>query len=149
MAQILGSAQQVGIDTAGGTSFKPLVCMRTSSVNTTMDATTEQTNCGVLTSPSEPQMSLDFDAICETESATKPTGLAPAISYKELLTAMVNKTLVSVQVQNPVVSGSSAGAYYYHEFVGYITDLTLNQASAEFMNFSGTIQSSGALDIIK
>lgn len=145
MAQILGSAQQVGIDVAGGSSYKPLVCMRTSSVNTTMDATTEQTNCGVLTSPSEPQMSLDFDAICETIAASLPT---PSVSYKELLNAMVNKTLVSVQVQNPVVSGSSAGAYYYHQFTGYITDLTLNQASAEFMNFSGTIQSSGALDII-
>jgi len=145
MAQILGSAQQVGIDVAGGTSYKPLVCLRTSSVNTTMDSTTDQTNCGVLTSPSEPQMSLDFDAICETIAASLPT---PSVSYKELLNAMVNKTLVTVQVQNPVVSGSSAGAYYYHQFAGYITDLTLNQASAEFMNFSGTIQSSGALDII-
>ena len=144
MAQILGSAQQVGIDVAGGTSYKPLVCLRTSSVNTTMDSTTDQTNCGVLTSPSEPQMTIDFDAICETNAASLPT---PSVSYKELLSAMVNKTLVAVQVQNPVVSGSSAGAYYYHQFSGYITDLTLNQASAEFMNFSGTIQSSGALDI--
>ena len=144
MAQILGSAQQVGIDVAGGTSYKPLVCLRTSSVNTTMDSTTDQTNCGVLTSPSEPQMSLDFDAICETIASSLPT---PSVSYKELLSAMVNKTLVTVQVQNPVVSGSSSGAYYYHQFAGYITDLTLNQASAEFMNFSGTIQSSGALDI--
>ena len=144
MAQILGSAQQVGIDVAGGTSYKPLVCLRTSSVNTTMDSTTDQTNCGVLTSPSEPQMTIDFDAICETIAASLAT---PSVSYKELLSAMVNKTLVTVQVQNPVVSGSSAGAYYYHQFAGYITDLTLNQASAEFMNFSGTIQSSGALDI--
>jgi hypothetical protein len=144
MAQILGSAQQVGIDVAGGSSYKPLVCLRTSSVNTTMDSTTDQTNCGVLTSPSEPQMTIDFDAICETIASSLPT---PSVSYKELLSAMVNKTLVTVQVQNPVVSGSSAGAYYYHQFAGYITDLTLNQASAEFMNFSGTIQSSGALDI--
>ena len=144
MAQILGSAQQVGIDVAGGTSYKPLVCLRTSSVNTTMDSTTDQTNCGVLTSPSEPQMTIDFDAICETAASSLAT---PSVSYKELLSAMVNKTLVTVQVQNPIVSGSSAGAYYYHQFAGYITDLTLNQASAEFMNFSGTIQSSGALDI--
>ncbi len=110
-----------------------------------MDSTTDQTNCGVLTSPSEPQMTIDFDAICETIASSLPT---PSVSYKELLSAMVNKTLVTVQVQNPVVAGSSAGAYYYHQFSGYITDLTLNQASAEFMNFSGTIQSSGALDII-
>ena len=142
MAQVLGSLQNIEIDVANGSSYKNLVCLRTSSVNTTMDATTEQTNCGVLTSPSEPQMSLDFDAICET---------APSIaqvSYEDLLTAMVNKTLVAVRVQNPTVTGSSQGTAYYHKFSGYITDLTLNQSTTEFVNFSGTIQSTGALDVI-
>jgi len=142
MAQVLGSLQNIEIDVAGGTSYKNLVCLRTSSVNTTMDATTEQTNCGVLTSPSEPQMNLDFDAICETA----PT--IAQVSYEDLLAAMVNKTIVAVRVQNPVVSGSSAGAAYYHAFSGYITDLTLNQSTTEFINFSGTIQSTGALDVV-
>jgi hypothetical protein len=142
MAQVLGSLQNIEIDVAGGTSYKNLVCLRTSSVNTTMDATTEQTNCGVLTSPSEPQMNLDFDAICETA----PT--IAQVSYEDLLAAMVNKTIVAVRVQNPVVTGSSAGAAYYHAFSGYITDLTLNQSTTEFINFSGTIQSTGALDVV-
>ena len=144
MPQILGSTQNVEIDVTGGSTFVRLVCLRTSSVNTTMDATTEQTNCGVLTSPSEPQMTVDFDAICETA----PGSLTPvAISYEELLAAMVNKTLVNCRVQSPAFSGSSAGAAYYHQFMGYITDLTLNQSTTEFMNFSGTIQSSGTLDV--
>ena len=142
MAQILGSTQNVEIDVAGGTSYKNLVCLRTSSVNTTMDATTEQTNCGVLTSPSEPQMSLDFDAICETAPSIAQ------ISYEDLLGAMVNKTLVNVRVQNPTVTGASVGTVYYHQFLGYITDLTMNQSSTEFINFSGTIQSTGALDVL-
>jgi hypothetical protein len=141
MAQVLGSLQNIEIDVLGGSSYKNLVCLRTSSVNTTMDATTEQTNCGVLTSPSEPQMSLDFDAICETS----PT--ITQVSYEDLLSSMVNKTLVTVRVQNPVVSGSSAGAAYYHLFSGYITDLTLNQSTTEFINFSGTVQSTGVLDV--
>jgi hypothetical protein len=142
MAQILGSTQNVEIDVTGGSSFKNLVCLRTSSVNTTMDATTEQTNCGVLTSPSEAQMTVDFDAICETA----PT--VAQISYEELLNAMVNKTLVNVRVQSPVFTGSSYGAVYYHQFLGYITDLTMNQSTTEFINFSGTIQSTGALDVL-
>jgi hypothetical protein len=143
MAQVLGSLQNIEIDitNVGTTGYKNLVCLRTSSVNTTMDATTEQTNCGVLTSPSEPQMSLDFDAICETSPSVSQ------ISYEDLLTSMVNKTVVAVRVQNPVVSGSSLGAAYYHKFSGYITDLTLNQSTTEFINFSGTIQSTGALDV--
>jgi len=141
MGQILGSTQNVEIDVAGGSSYKNLVCLRTSSVNTTMDATTEQTNCGVLTSPSEPQMTVDFDAICETA----PT--VSQVSYEDLLAACKNKTLISVRVQSPAFTGSSAGAVYYHQFSGYITDLTMNQSTTEFINFSGTIQSTGTLDI--
>jgi len=141
MPQILGSLQNIEIDVAGGSSYKNLVCLRTGSVNTTMDATTEQTNCGVLTSPSEPQMTVDFDAICEAA----PT--IAQVSYEDLLTAMVNKTIVAVRVQNPTITGSSVGTVYYHQFSGYITDLTLNQSTTEFVNFSGTIQSSGVLDV--
>lgn len=142
MGQILGSIQNIEIDVAGGSSYKNLVCMRTSSVNTTMDATTEQTNCGVLTSPSEPQMTVDFDAICETA----PT--IAQVSYEDILAAMVNKTVVTVRVQNPTVTGASVGTVYYHQFSGYVTDLTLNQSTTEFINFSGTIQSTGVLDVI-
>jgi len=141
MPQVLGSLQNIEIDVAGGSSYKNLVCLRTGSVNTTMDATVEQTNCGVLTSPSEPQMTVDFDAICEAA----PT--IAQVSYEDLLAAMVNKTIVTVRVQNPTITGSSVGTVYYHQFAGYITDLTLNQSTTEFINFSGTIQSSGTLDV--
>jgi hypothetical protein len=141
MPQILGATQNVEVDVTGASSFKTLVCLRTSSVNTTMDATTEQTNCGVFTSPSEAQMTVDFDAICEVSPS------AQQISYEELLDAMVRKVLVNVRVQSPQFSGSSYGAVYYHQFLGYITDLTMNQSTTEFINFSGTIQSSGTLDV--
>ena len=141
MGQVQGSLQNVEIDVAGGSSYKNLVCLRTSSVNTTVDSTTEQTNCGVLTSVGEPTMAVDFDAICEVS----PSG--SQVSYSSLLTAMVNKTLVTVRMQNPTVTGASTGAAYYHQFAGYITDLTLNQSTTEFINFSGSISSSGTIDI--
>ena len=141
MGQIQGSLQNIEIDVAGGTSYKNLVCLRTSSVNTSVDSTTEQTNCGVLTSVAEPQMSVDFNAICEVSPSVSQ------VSYEDLLSAMVNKTLVSVRVQNPTVTGASVGTAYYHQFSGYITDLTLNQSTTEFINFSGTVQSTGTLDI--
>jgi hypothetical protein len=141
MGQILGSLQNVEIDVAGGSSYKNLVCLRTSSVNTTVDSTTEQTNCGPLTSVADATMGVDFDAICEVS----PSG--SQISYEDLLAAMVAKTLISVRVQNPVVSGSSAGAAYYHQFLGYVTSLTLNQSTAEFINFSGSVTSTGTVDV--
>jgi hypothetical protein len=141
MGQILGSLQNVEIDVAGGSSYKNLVCLRTSSVNTTVDSTTEQTNCGPLTSVADATMGVDFDAICEVSPSVSQ------ISYEDLLAAMVAKTAVSVRVQNPVVSGSSAGASYYHQFLGYITSLTLNQSTTEFINFSGTVTSTGIVDV--
>jgi len=87
MPQVLGSLQNIEIDVTGGTSYKNLVCLRTGSVNTTMDATTEQTNCGVLTSPSEPQMTVDFDAICEAA----PT--VAQVSYEDLWVQWLTKQL--------------------------------------------------------
>lgn len=141
MGQILGSLQNVEIDVAGGSSYKNLVCLRTSSVNTTVDSTTEQTNCGPLTSVADATMGVDFDAICEVS----PSGTQ--ISYEDLLAAMVGKTQISVRVQNPVVSGSSVGAAYYHQFLGYVTSLTLNQSTTEFINFSGSVTSTGTLDV--
>ena len=141
MGQIQGSLQNIEIDVAGGSSYKNLVCLRTSSVNTTVDSTTEQTNCGALTSIGEPTMSIDFDAICEVSPSVSQ------VSYEDLLAAMVNKTQVTVRVQNPTVTGASTGAAYYHQFAGFITSLTLNQSTTEFINFSGTVNSNGTLDI--
>jgi hypothetical protein len=141
MGQILGSLQNVEIDVAGGSSYKNLVCLRTSSVNTTVDSTTEQTNCGPLTSVADATMGVDFDAVCEVSPSVSQ------ISYEDLLAAMVGKTLIAIRVQNPVVSGSSAGAAYYHQFLGYVTSLTLNQSTTEFINFSGTVTSTGLVDV--
>lgn len=141
MGQIQGSLQNIEIDVAGGSSYKNLVCLSTSSVNTTVDMAVEQTNCGVLSNPAEPQMTVDFDAVCEV------TPSVSQVSYEDLLSAMVNKTLITVRVQNPVVSGASVGAAYYHQFSGYISDLSLSQSTTEFIKFSGTIQSTGTLDI--
>jgi hypothetical protein len=145
MAQILGSAQQVEVQLLPATTWLRLVCLRTSSVNTTLETTQDQTNCGVLTAVGAPSMTIDFDAICETAPS------ASQLSYKDLLNACAaaaGPALVNVRMQSPVATGSSAGAIYHHEFNAYVSDLVLNQATAEFINFSGTFSSTGALDIL-
>lgn len=142
MGQIQGSVQNIEVDfTGAGSSYKTLVCLRTSSVNTTTSVTDEDTNCGKITSVGIPGMSFDFDAICETA----PSG--SQASYKDCLTAIANSTKVKVRFQNPTVTGSSIGTVYYHEVEAYFTDLTLNQETSAAINFSGTIQSTGTLDI--
>ena len=141
MAKIQGSTQSVDISLDNGSTWESLICLRTSSVNGTLDSTVEQTNCGTFTSIGKPNMTVDFDAICETAPTSEQ------VSYSALLTAFNAGTQIVVRVQNPVVTGSSAGASYYHKFDGYITSLTLNQSTTEFINFSGTISSNGAIDI--
>jgi hypothetical protein len=142
MAKIQGSTQSVDISLDNGSTWESLICLRTSSVNGTLDSTVEQTNCGTFTSIGKPNMTVDFDAICETAPTSEQ------VSYSALLTAFNAGTQIVVRVQNPVVTGSSAGASYYHKFDGYITSLTLNQSTTEFINFSGTISSNGEIDII-
>ena len=142
MGQIQGSLQNIEIDVTGGSSYKNLVCLASSSVNTSADTATDNTNCGVLTSIGDSSISVDFDAVCEVA----PT--IAQISYEDLLSAMVNKSLVAIRVQNPAVVGASVGAAYYHSFNAYITSLTLTQANTEFIKFSGSFVSTGVLDII-
>lgn len=141
MAQILGSVQNIDVDVAGGSSYKTLVCLASSSVNTTLDTTSDQTNCGTLTSVGEPSITIDFDAVCEVSPSVSQ------ISYKDLQSASINKTLVSVRVQNPTVTGASVGTVYYHQFSAYVSSLTLTQATADFMKFSGSFTSTGTIDI--
>ena len=143
MGQIQGSVQNIEIDFAPTSTYKTLVCLRTSSVNTTITVNEDETNCGKLTSVGEPGFSFSFDAVCETApGATQAT-------YKDCLYAVVNKTKVLVRFQNPTVTGASIGTVYYHQCEAYITDLTLNQdaAGGAYINFSGTITSTGTLDI--
>lgn len=139
--QIQGSKQDIEIDVLNGTSYKVLVCLASSSVNTNADTSTDNTNCGVLTSISEASMTIDFDAVCEVTPSTSQ------VSYKDLLAAMVNKSLVAVRVQSPAVGSTAIGVAYYHQFSAYINSLTLTQANAELIKFSGSFTSTGVLDI--
>ena len=145
MGQIQGTLQNIEVDfTGAGSSYKALVCLRTSSVNTTVAVTEDETNCGKLTSVGEPGFSFDFDAVCEVSPSVSQA------SYDDCLTAIVGKTKVKVRFSSPVVTGSSLGAAYHHECEAYFTDLTLNQdaAGGAYISFSGTIQSTGTLDIV-
>lgn len=142
MAQIVSSNQPIEIDVAGGSSYKTLVCVSSGTLDGSADVTTEETDCGSFTSTGAVSYELSADAICETA----PT--VSQVTYNSLLTAFANKTLVTVRVQNPTVTGSSIGTHYYHQFSARITALSLNKSSsAAYMSFSVTLQSDGAIDI--
>jgi len=142
MGQFAGSLQDLEISFNGGSTYLTLVCTRTVSVNTSSESSKEVTNCGPITTIGDAEFSFEFDAICES---------APTVAqctYEELLSAKVNKTLIYVKLASPVASGSSTGAAYYHQCAAYVTELTLNGGAGEnFVNFSGTIESTGTVDV--
>jgi hypothetical protein len=91
MGQIQGSIQNIEVDFAPTSTYKTLVCLRTSSVNTTVTVTEDETNCGKLTSVGEPGFSFTFDAVCETSPTVSQA------TYKDCLTAITAKTKVKVR----------------------------------------------------
>ncbi|MFN5251064.1 MAG: phage tail tube protein [Bacteroidota bacterium] len=141
MAQVLSSNQPIEIDVAGGSSYKTLVCVQSKTVSGSVDVTEEDTDCGLLTAVGSVKYTITADAVCETA----PT--VSQVSYNALLTAFVNKTLVNVRVQNPVVTGSSLGVAYYHSFYARITQLDLTGEAAGYVKFSITLNSDGIVDI--
>lgn len=142
MAQFSGSLQDLEISFDSGSTFLTLVCTRTVSVNVSSESSKEVTNCGPITTIGDAEFSFDFDAICEVS----PT--VAQCTYGDLLEAKVNKTLLVVKLASPLVNGSSIGAAYYHQASAYVTELTLNGGAGEnFVSFSGTIESTGDVDI--
>lgn len=143
MGQFAGSLQDLEISFDNGSTFKTLVCTRTVSVSVSSESSKEVTNCGPITTIGDAEFTFDFDAICEVS----PSG--SQCTYGDLLEAKVNKTVLVVKLASPLVAGSSIGAAYYHEADAYVTDLTLNGGAGEnFVSFSGTIESTGTVDII-
>lgn len=142
MAQIKSSAQPLEISLDGGTVYKTLVCVSTGSLDGSADITTEDTDCGLFTSPGNVSYTLTADAICESS----PT--ATQITYQDLLTPFNNKTQIKVRVQSPVLGAQAIGTVYYHQFSAYVSALNLSKPSASgYISFSVTLVSDGAIDI--
>lgn len=142
MAQIKSSDQLIEIDVDGGTAFKTLVCVSTGTLDGAAEVTSEETDCGIFTSTGSVTYTVTADAICESAPTTSQ------VTYQALLPKFINKSLVSVRIQNPVIGAVTAGSLYYHSFNARITALTLSKpSSAAYVSFSITLQSDGAIDI--
>jgi len=141
MGQILGALQNIEIDVTNASTYKTLVCLASSSVNSSADTASDATNCGILTSVGDFSITVDFDAVCEALPQVTQ------VTYKDLLIAMSSKSLVQVRVQSPNVLGSSTGTAYYHQFSAYVNSLTITQATNEFVKFSGSFTSASIIDI--
>jgi Flp pilus assembly protein TadG len=141
--QLQSSLQYLEIDfTGAATTYEKMVCLNTFTDSGTTDVTEETTNCGVLTSVAAPKITITGEGVVEY---TPDSGYA---SYSDVNTAFANRTQISVRIQNPVVTGSSLGAYNYETFQGYITQREFIADMTTYVKFSFQIQSTGTIDFV-
>jgi predicted secreted protein len=136
MAAIQGNDVTVELSSDAGVTFKTLICETRSGVQITRDTTSQATKCNsgtVQLGLGAYSWSFSFDAVVDT---------APSVSqvtYNDLLGWIVAGTALTGRVEE-------AGEFT-HEGSVYITDLSLDAATGETVQFSGTISGTGALTI--
>ncbi len=138
MGQLQGKDINIYVRESGTTgSFLKLVCETSSGIDIATNTTTTVTKCASYTSTSEPTVTLNVDGVVETS----PTG--SEISFEQLLSYIVNGTLVDVKYESPVSSGTD----FYVAGTAYLTALSLTAPAEGLASFTGTITITGTVDI--
>jgi predicted secreted protein len=139
MAAIQGNDVNVQLSTDTGTTWKTLICETRSGVSMSRDTTSTQTKCSAGTSVlgiGALSWSFSFDAVVDTDPS------ASQVTYADVLTLMNAGTKVMGRIQY-----NTSGTEFYHAGDVYVTDLSLDAATGETVQFSGTLSGTGALDI--
>ena len=131
--QAITAPLQLSVD---GVNYSTLVCLTSTGTNMSRDVTSTDTFCGISVSLGSLQVSVDFDAVCETA----PT--AGQVTYKEMVAWMNAGTLLYWKIE----SGTS-GANFYTAGTGYVTSLDQVSEAGATINFSGQLEMTGNMDI--
>jgi hypothetical protein len=135
MAQLQGKDVNIYIRENGSTgAFKRLVCTSSTGEEFSPNQVTVVTNCGPLTMINDTPVSFPLDGIVKVDPDSDE------VSYNELKSYIINGTLVDVEYKsddNSVYTTCSA----------YLTALSLSSPSEGFATFTGSITSTGTIDI--
>ena len=138
LTSILASTVPIELSFDSGVSWKTLVCIENYDHNSEGDITETETFCGKVIGMSEPSVSLDFSAVCNTT----PGGTE--VSYKDLQTVHYART----QIMYRITSGTT-GSHFHHQGECYITALNMGAASASStIAFTGTLTTTGVIDTV-
>lgn len=125
-----------------GEAWKPVACLTSNSLNTTVEVIERQTKCapGVIEKSSG---SFNYSLSIEGEyiDTTTAGGDDTKKSHDRLLELQEAKELVNWKLDTDI-QDNDAVEYYG---LALITDLTLDQAVGENSTFSGTLDGSGAI----
>lgn len=142
MAKIPGKDVVLEISTDTGTTWKKLICEITNTGNKTRETQVAPlTKCDTAASAQEITplgytWTYDFEALVDTA----PT--STQVTYSDLLTLFINASSFMVRRQY-----DATGSEFYEAGTAYVTSLSSASPVDGFVNFTGTLNGSGALDI--
>jgi hypothetical protein len=142
MAELLGTLVPLEVDFTGvGSTYRTLVCLQNFDLEVSSNIDTQETDCGQINTPGIPGSTVNFTAVCEvTPGGSQAT-------YKDCLAAQVANTKVKVRVQNPTVQGASIGTAFFVNYDAYFNNVTLQKQTGAVITFTGTITSTGPIDV--
>jgi len=128
------------------TTWKPIACLTSNSLNTTVGVIESQTKCdpGVVKKQAG-TFSYTIDAEGEYIDTTSVGGDTAKVSHDALLALQMAKTLVTWKLDTDVTDATSIK--YYGD--AYITDLSDTAGSGdEVTTFSATLDGDGAIVLV-
>ena len=138
LTEILASTIPIELSFDSEVSWKTLVCLENYTHQSEGDISESETWCGKVIGMSEPSVSLDFSAVCNST----PDGGTEA-SYADLQTVHYARTKIFYRIM-----AGTTGRVFYHKGEGYITSLSLDASSAsDTIKFSGTLTTTGTIDV--
>jgi len=123
-------------------AYKPIACLTSNSINSTIEAIDSQTKCAPgVTVKSAGVFAYSVSLEGEYIDTTSVGGDTTKKSHDALLALQLNKQLLNWKIDTDITDGDSIK--YYGEAL--LTDLTLDQATNENSTFSGTLDGSGLI----
>lgn len=138
VTQVPAANTSYEISDDNGLNWFILVCLQTRTTNFEASTTEESTiNCGVLVDQGDSKASTDFDAVSNV------TPGAGEVSFKKALDWHINSTPLKVRS----IQGVS-GTDWFYAFDAKISAISEAVEANGMHKFSGTILSTGLIDIV-
>jgi hypothetical protein len=140
MADIQSVNYPIQLSTDGGTTYRSLVCLENYDIPVERSITETETFCGKSVGLGSLSFNPSGSAVCKNAPDSDE------ITYKEMVAAEVDGTLVKFKISAPA-SGTEAGDDFYLAGDCYVTSTTLQFATNELVKFSWTLTGTGTLDV--
>lgn len=130
------------ISTDGGSTWKTIVCLSSSSITGSSASTEKKTRCGVFTTTSNNATTATGSGVAVADAESNE------VTYQELQILRDAMTVIKYRRQNAadVAQGITAGEITYSLFDARVTEVTETSNEEGAIEFTWTITSTGTVD---